>query len=87
MKLFKKNKGVLVEENKITQTLLVKNHLKRYGRITAKEAVDLYGIYRLSARIYDLRHKENYKIITNSKKVKTRLGRSTAVAEYVLVRK
>ena len=34
----------------------IRNHLERYGSITSQEANTLYGITRLSARIYDLRY-------------------------------
>lgn len=36
------------------QTVMVLDHL-RTGPITPRQALDLYGIFRLGARIYDLR--------------------------------
>jgi len=38
-------------------TVIIRNHLIRYGSITAEEAKSLYGMARLSAVIHDLRHK------------------------------
>ena len=42
----------------IPDTGKIRNHLERYGSITQMEATELYGITRLSARIYDLRYKK-----------------------------
>ena len=43
-------------ENAVSnQNQQVEQHLKTYGSITSWEAFELYGITRLSARIYDLR--------------------------------
>lgn len=38
-----------------SQNLTVKKHLEKYGSITAERAVRIYGIFRLSGRIYDLK--------------------------------
>lgn len=40
-----------------SQNVTIENHLKRFGSITTLEAVNDYSILRLSARIWDLRHK------------------------------
>lgn len=40
---------------KSTQTDTVRKHLTEHGDITALEAVNMYGIMRLAARICDLR--------------------------------
>jgi len=53
---------------KKTQNELILKHLKEYGGITSLEAIQEYGITRLSARIYDLR-KEGYSISADKKKV------------------
>lgn len=39
----------------MTQCQQVLDHLRRKGSITQKEAAQEYQIYRLAARIYDLR--------------------------------
>lgn len=47
--------GVLKEMSIDCQRRLILEHLIRMGSITAMEAVEEYGCYRLSARIADLR--------------------------------
>ena len=42
----------------------VRAHINRYGSITSWKAIDAYGATRLSAIIYNLRHKENLNIKT-----------------------
>jgi|TARA_E500000318_G_scaffold58967_1_gene54712 hypothetical protein len=44
------------------KTEAVKYHLRKYGSITSKEAVELYGALRLSSIIYNLRFKRNWDI-------------------------
>lgn len=39
----------------MTQCEQILKHLRNHGSITQKEAVDQYDIYRLSARILDLK--------------------------------
>ena len=51
------------------------------GPITAKEAMKRYGIYRLAARIKDLRD-EGYEIKTTMMKYKNVVGRTVMYAEY-----
>ena len=53
----KKNdyKDVLKDMSIDSQVRLILEHLIRRGSITAMEAVEEYGCYRLSARIADLR--------------------------------
>jgi len=41
----------------LTQTEMILNHLKTKGRITPLEALNLYGCFRLGARVYDLRQR------------------------------
>ena len=44
-----------MENAKDTQNKLLLRHLQQFGSITSMEAYELYGITRLSGRIYDLR--------------------------------
>jgi hypothetical protein len=37
------------------QNVQVFDHLRDFGSITSREALDSYGVFRLAARIYDLR--------------------------------
>ena len=45
----------LLMSNKKDQNTRVKAYLMRHGKISAADAVKHLGIYRLAARIYDLR--------------------------------
>ena len=51
-------------------------YMKTYGSITPKDAIDLFKAYRLSAIIYDLKHKDGYDITTKLEG-KSRHGRYT----------
>tara|TARA_Y100000593_G_scaffold47704_1_gene90338 strand:- start:265 stop:474 length:210 start_codon:yes stop_codon:yes gene_type:complete len=39
-------------------------YMQTYGSITQKDAIDLFNAYRLSAIIYDLKHKDGHDITT-----------------------
>lgn len=39
------------------QNEMILSHLRDTGSITAREAIEHYGCYRLGARIYDLRQR------------------------------
>ena len=66
-----------------SQRQVILNHLTKYGSITSLEAINAYGVTRLSAVIFDLRH-AGHPIRTDSIKVPSRYGGAT-VAKYVLV--
>ena len=65
---------------KTKQTDAVLERMKD-GGITAKEAMDELGVYRLSARIYDLR-REGYEIVSAFEDVPTRNGDTARVKRY-----
>lgn len=65
------------------QNKMVIDWLKEYGTITAQEAVEVLDIYRLSARIYDLRAK-GHKIRTTSVSRTRADGRRVSYAKYIL---
>lgn len=67
-----------------TQEILkyMKNHKKG---ITSYEAFERFGATRLSSLIYSLKKQGNI-IKTIDKQVKTRYGKTTIVATYVLVK-
>lgn len=69
---------------RVTQTDLILQHLRRRGTITQREADDRYGITRLGARIYDLKHR-GFDIRREMVPVMTRYGETTHVAQYYLV--
>lgn len=64
-----------------TQTQELLEYLQTYGSITPLEALAKLGIYRLSARIFDLR-KEGHNIETNLVEEKDRRGRRCRVSVY-----
>lgn len=59
-------------------------YLKFHGRINPLEAWTSLGIYRLGARVHDLRNK-GIKIDTNDVTVFNQFGEKCTVAEYELM--
>lgn len=68
---------------KQTQNKTVLEHMQRDGFITSWQAIQLYGITRLSGRIYDLREK-GYKIKSTTQPCRNRFGNTCNVARYEL---
>ena len=68
----------------MTQNQKILRHMQVYGKITTYEAFMDYGITRLSARIWDLRH-EGHAIASKNKSGMNRFGEKTTYAEYRLV--
>ena len=66
-----------------SQKARILKHLQRYHKIDPLKAWTRYGVYRLAARISDLR-KDGYDIETTSKFVKNQFGEKCKVAEYIL---
>lgn len=69
--------------NTRTQCLTILTHLKSGKPITSSEAMRLYGIHRLAARIYDLKC-EGEKVAGDWIEVETRDGDTTRVKRYRL---
>lgn len=67
----------------MTQKQRVLEHLKERGDITPLEAMELYGIMRLGARIWDLRS-DGYAIKRETVAGKNRFGEATQYARYRL---
>lgn len=61
------------------------HHLQTHNGITSFEAFTLYGITRISARIYDLRDR-GYKIVNCNHETVDRRGKKTKFVEYRLVK-
>ena len=57
-----------MKSKKETQKQKVLKHLEQNGSITPLDALKLYGAFRLSAIIYDLRHIDGYQIKTDLSK-------------------
>lgn len=73
-----------MEEAKTTQKSVLLKHLKEFGSIEPLTALREYGIYRLGARIADLRS-EGYNIITETISSTSRItGRPVHFANYIL---
>ena len=68
---------------KTTQCERILRHLNDFGRITSREAILEYGIYRLASRISDLK-KQGYKFEVNFESRKNRYGEPTSYAVYRL---
>lgn len=73
--------------NKITQKQLVLDHFRRFKAINILDSIELYGITRLSAQIYTLKHKDKYIFDEEWVNVQTRYGNTTKVKNYILVGK
>ena len=66
------------------QSARVLNHLQKYGPISQMTAIEEYGCYRLSARIYDLR-RLGYHIEAYTVRGVNRYGDKCTWNEYRLV--
>lgn len=64
----------------MTQCEKVLAHMIRNGAITQRDAYKM-GIYRLGARIWDLKH-AGYGIVSAIKEVKNADGSKSRIAEY-----
>ncbi len=58
-------------------------HLIKHGSISSLEAIDLYGITRLSSRIYKLR-KRGWRLTSEPEKGKNRYGKTIVYSRYRL---
>ena len=63
--------------------MAILKHLRTHRWLTSKDAFELYGITRLSARIKELRDK-GYNIETVMVETTTRFGESCRYARYIL---
>lgn len=69
----------------MTQNEMILEHMKTHKGITTMEAIEQYGITRLSGRIYELRQAGN--VIANTDKTAlNRFGKETRFVLYSLVR-
>ena len=71
-----------MKEKSKTQDVL--NHLKKYGSISQREAVEYYNLYRLSSVIYALK-KRGYEITTELAPFTSKYGVKSSFAIYHLV--
>ena len=68
----------------MTQTEMILNHLRQRGSITPLEAQEDYGIMRLGARIWDLKH-AGHSIVTEREEGVNRFGAKCHWARYRMV--
>ncbi len=64
----------------------VRMHLEEKGSITTWEAIQLYGATRLSAIIYNLRHKYGMNIKSERVEFTDRFGNKATYCKYLLDR-
>lgn len=68
----------------MTQKQMVLSHLQAYGSIEPLTALREYGVYRLGARIADLKA-DGHKITTEATQSRSRItGRPVRFAKYIL---
>lgn len=70
----------------MNKTNAVLMHLLEKGNITSWEAIKEYGATRLSAIIFNLRHKYGLNIITDDIEFIDRFGSKASFAKYVLIK-
>lgn len=68
----------------MTQREMIAEHLKIHRTITPLEAMNKYGVMRLSGIIFVLKD-EGYNIVTDLIEVKDRFGKKKHVAKYRLI--
>lgn len=68
----------------MNKTKAVMLHLQEFGSINSWEAIKEYGATRLSAIIYNLRHRYNMDIESEKVKFIDRYGHNSNYAKYIL---
>ena len=68
----------------LSQNERILRHIKDHGSITTLEAFQDYGVTRLSARIWDLRHKMGHEIESETIAGKNRYGETTTFSKYFI---
>ena len=70
----------------MNQNDMILNHIMKYGSITPREALELYSVMRLGARVYDLR-RMGYIIKKETVKATNRFGDPVHFAKYTMGKK
>lgn len=68
----------------MSQNQRIAQYIRDFGSISPIEAMADLGVLRLSARIYDLRHKLNMSIKTTTETSRNRYGEPVRYARYSL---
>lgn len=66
-----------------TQNDMILRHLRAFGSISPREALDLYGCMRLGARIYDLK-RQGFAIRASRETSRNRRGDKVTYARYYM---
>ena len=66
-----------------TQNDMILRHLRAFGSISPREALDLYGCMRLGARIYDLK-RQGFAIRAGRETSRNRRGDKVTYARYYM---
>lgn len=74
-----------LKKPRVTKAKQVEEHLRNKGHITSLEAINLYKATRLSAIIYNLRHKKDMNIKTEDVHIKDCNGNSCIFANYIYI--
>lgn len=70
-------------QERMTKTKAVLLHLQEHGNITSWEAIKEYGATRLSAIIFQLRHKYGCNIASEPVEFTDRYGNKAQYAKYI----
>ena len=76
--------AITMENNKHVQRNMILDHMRNIGPITRAEAMDIYGIGNITARLTELRQ-EGYKIQTIMTQSVNRYGRHITYARWMLM--
>ena len=68
----------------MSQAQMILNYIEKHGSISQKESADHLGCYRLSARIYDLKH-SGHKFKKVMETGLNRFGQKETHARYSLI--
>lgn len=75
--------GALANEQTMTQKDMILRYMQEHGSITQLQAVEEFGCYRLSGRIYDLKN-DGFAIRRDTVTKKNRNGKAVSFARYHL---
>lgn len=71
---------------RVSQSKRLLDYLNNHNGITQLEALNMFGIMRLSARIHEL-EQEGYTFLRVSEQARNRYGEKVYFVRYVLVKK
>ena len=69
---------------RMTKSEKVKRYMQEYGKINSWEAIKEFGATRLSAIIFNFRHKNNMNIVSQRRQFIDRYGDKSYFVDYIL---